>query len=80
MSCALLLPCVLQLIALVQRCKCEQQHEAVRSLAEGILRRWRWQLAGHMQVRGACCGVHGHVAMALLPSAAETTVDSRGAC
>lgn len=43
--------CCMQLIALVQRCKCEQQqHEAVRSLAQGLLTRWRGQLAGHMQV------------------------------
>lgn len=48
--CAVLTMCAPQLVALVQRCRCEQRHEAVRSLAEMILTRWRWQLAGHMQV------------------------------
>jgi hypothetical protein len=42
--------CALQLVALVQRCRFEQRHEAVRSLAGTILTRWKWQLAGHMQV------------------------------
>lgn len=40
-----------QVIQLVQRCLSEPQHESVRSMATHMLRRWGWQLAGHMQVR-----------------------------
>jgi hypothetical protein len=40
-----------QVIALVQRCLSASVDESVKSLALHMLQRWRWQLAGHMQVR-----------------------------
>jgi hypothetical protein len=40
-----------QVVALVRRCLAEHADESVRSLAQHMLQHWRWQLAGHLQVR-----------------------------
>jgi hypothetical protein len=43
--------CAAQVIALVQRCLAEPIDASIRSIAQHMLQRWKWQLAGHMQVR-----------------------------
>jgi hypothetical protein len=43
--------CAAQVIALVQRCLSEPIDASIRSIAQHMLQRWKWQLAGHMQVR-----------------------------
>lgn len=49
-DCAMLLLYAVQVIALVQRCLSASLDAAVKSLALHMLQRWKWQLAGHMQV------------------------------
>jgi hypothetical protein len=41
-----------QVIVLVQRCLSEPVDASIRSIAQHMLQRWKWQLAGHMQVGG----------------------------
>jgi hypothetical protein len=48
-----------QVIQLVQRCT-SWQHDAVTSMAQHMLRRWRWQLAGHMHVLGCPSYMEDH--------------------
>jgi hypothetical protein len=49
-----------QVIALVQRCVSAPVAPAVKSTAEHMLQRWKWQLAGHMQVRAEALHVALH--------------------
>lgn len=50
--------CVVQVIALVQRCLSAPVAPPVKSIAQHMLQRWKWQLDGHMQVRADPYSAH----------------------
>ncbi|KAF6263367.1 hypothetical protein COO60DRAFT_458910 [Scenedesmus sp. NREL 46B-D3] len=53
-------PLTRQVIQIVQRCLAWQD-DAVISMARHMLRRWRWQLAGHMHVLGCATYLEDHL-------------------